>query len=154
MGPTETIKDPVDEEYINTKIHGPKNGIVTVLLTKIKLQVKDTLLCGNIQSLIERGASRVRKKVGGDAETAVDDMNARASEAQQNMRDYSSKDSVKEKPAPKPKQDLANDIGLPDKDGKRTHKSPVIDAPKDSPSLEVNYNGKKTTLGDIKNQDV
>merc|ERR1712048_164345 len=149
-----------EEEYIDQQITGVgdrfgiKNGIVSELITKIKTQVKDTLVAPNIQSMIERGASRVRKKVGGDTENAVDDMNSRAADAQQEMRDYRKKDSTKEKASSQPKQDLANDIGLPDQNGKRDHKSPVIDAPKDSPSLEVNYNGKKTTLGDIKNQDV
>merc|ERR1712224_902381 len=102
----------------------------------------------------ERGASRVRKKVGGDTQNAIDDMNERAGEAQQNMRDYKKKDSAKENATAQSKQgDLANDIGLPDENGQRIKKSPVIDAPKD-PSMEVTYNGKKTTIGDIKKQDI
>merc|ERR1712224_203005 len=102
----------------------------------------------------ERGASRVRKKVGGDTQNAIDDMNERAGEAQQNMRDYKKKDSAKENATAQSKQgDLANDIGLPDENGQRIKKSPVVDAPKD-PSMEVTYNGKKTTIGDIKKQDI
>merc|ERR1712048_646221 len=62
-------------------------------------------------------------------------------------------DPAKQKAAAQSKQDLANDIGLPDENGRRIKKSPVVDAPKD-PSMEVTYNGKKTTIGDIKKQDI
>lgn len=131
-----------------------KGGILDTMLEQIKTQVKDTLIAPHIQSAIDRGAARVKKKMGGDADSAVDDMNKRAQEAQQDMKDYQSKDKPKGDNASKPKNDPAGDMGLPDKNGVRNHKSPVTDAPKDTPSLEVKYNGEKTTLGEVRNRDV
>ena len=144
-------EDVPDANYIISK----ENQIVTGIVKKIQEQVKESLMAPAIQSALERGASRVRRKVGGDTESAVADVNQRASEAQQNMRDYNnSNDSTQDQTTTQPTQDLANDIGLPDQNGNHNHRSPVTDAPTNSPSTEVTYNGTRTTLGDIEDQDV
>merc|ERR1719198_588124 len=146
----EDVQVPTDYK-IEKLITSELNDVTTLIVARMNEMVKQRLIAANVKNMVDRGSSIYRGKF-----SATDDAISASLPDQQNLSDYNRSNSNIGN-SPTPKQDVANDIGLPspDRNGVRNHKPSVryVD-PSDSPSLTVNYAGKRVSMTDITSQDI
>ena len=148
--PNPVPPSPMDE-YIDEKIDGP-DGVVTSIMNQIKAKVQTTLIQPTAQRALEKGASDVYNTLNPDSGSTkkVQDENEVTLISFKNIDELTPGEDIE---LPK-KVDPADDIGVPDASGTKTHPSAVIDCPENNPQLVVKDYGKETTLGELQAQDM